>query len=71
MKFYSPKAHKRDPDRDGFTAEEVRSGTMFLYADVQCENCNHVMSLAAAGSSDRGKCTRWHPASVRLQQRTP
>ena len=58
MKFYPPKANKNDPDRNGLTEIEVRNGTMFLYADVQCHECNHTMSLANAGSIDNGKCNR-------------
>ena len=58
MKFYPPKASRRDPERDGFTHSEVATGKMFLYADVQCHDCKHVMSLANAGSIDNGKCNR-------------
>ena len=58
MKFYPPRATKRDPDRDGFTHQEVKSGAMFLYADVQCHDCKFVMSLAMAGSTDNGKCVK-------------
>lgn len=58
MKFYPPKATRNDPDRNGFTQDEVTSGRMFIYADVQCHDCKHVLPLAVAGSTDNGKCNR-------------
>ncbi len=58
MKFYPPKPSVYDPDRDGFTQHEVTTGQMFLHADVQCEDCKHVLPVAVAGSTDNGKCNR-------------
>lgn len=58
MKFYPPKATINDPDRDGFTRSEVLTGAMFLYADVQCHDCKHILPLAVAGSLDKGVCNR-------------
>lgn len=37
IKFF-PKAHGREEDR-GFTADEVRRGIPWIYADVNCDNC--------------------------------
>jgi ribosomal protein S27AE len=56
MKIY-PKHESREEDR-GFTAEEIRKNHHMLYADVTCERCGKVQSVAMAGSSDRGKCIK-------------
>lgn len=46
------------PPNEGFTADEIRRGIHWLYTDVKCEECGHVMSLAMSGSTDNGKCIR-------------
>lgn len=57
MKVYPyPKSIER-PD-GGFTFEDIKSGHHWLRADVQCEKCLYVQSLAMAGSVDNGKCIR-------------
>lgn len=57
MKFYPPK-YVENGLRDGFTYNQVVSGAMFVYADVQCQDCKHTLPLAVAGSTDNGKCNR-------------
>lgn len=42
----------------GFTAEEIRTGQHWLHADVTCEGCGKVQSLARAGSADNGRCIK-------------
>ena len=60
MKIY-PKhnipAGLTESDR-GFTAEEITRGDIWLYADVKCETCGKIQSLAMAGSTDNGKCIK-------------
>lgn len=34
------------PPPEGFTAEEMKSGHWALYADVACEDCKKVYSVA-------------------------
>lgn len=41
-----------------FTAEEIRRGEHWLYADVKCESCGKVQLLAMSGSTDNGKCIK-------------
>lgn len=50
MKFYPP--------TNKITKEDLTSGKVFVWADVKCEDCNHEMPLAMAGSIDNGKCVR-------------
>ena len=57
MKIY-PKHETTNEEDKGFTAEEIRRGIHWLYADVTCENCGKVQSLAIAGSVDNGKCIK-------------
>lgn len=56
MKFY-PKHNVLKEDA-GFTADEIRRNHHLLYADVTCEQCGKVQSLAAAGSISNGKCIK-------------
>lgn len=56
MKIY-PKPNGPKEER-GFTMEEIQRGIHMLYADVECERCGKVQSLAQAGSSDNGKCIK-------------
>ena len=56
MKIY-PKINVPE-EQAGYTAEEIRKGQHWLTTDVTCEECGKVQSLAAAGSTDRGKCIR-------------
>jgi ribosomal protein S27E len=57
MKLYPRHEASREADK-GFTAEEIRKGHHWLYADVECEDCGKVQSVAMAGSTDRGKCIK-------------
>lgn len=57
MKLYPKHEAKHEEDK-GFTAEEVRRGIHWLYADVKCEECGKVQSVAMAGSTDNGKCIK-------------
>jgi ribosomal protein S27E len=56
MKIY-PK-HDGPREQAGFTAEEIKRGIHWLYADVKCQECGKVQSLATAGSTDNGKCIK-------------
>lgn len=56
MKLY-PKHEFREENK-GFTAEEIRKGYHWLYADVRCIECGKIQSLAMAGSIDNGKCIK-------------
>lgn len=56
MKIY-PKSNGTEED-SGFTAEEIRRGIHWLYADVKCKDCGKEQSLAMAGSIDNGVCIR-------------
>ena len=40
----------------GFTADEIRRVEHWLRTDVECVDCGKVQSLAAAGSTDNGRC---------------
>lgn len=57
MKIY-PKTEFPNEEDKGFTAEDVRRGIIWLYADVECEVCGKVQSVAMAGSTDNGKCIK-------------
>lgn len=57
MKLY-PKHEFGSQEDKGFTAEEVRRGIHWLYADVTCTECGKVQSVAQAGSTDNGKCIK-------------
>lgn len=56
MKIY-PK-HNLPEGQNGFSAEEIRRGEHWLYADVKCQDCGKIQSLAMAGSIDNGKCIK-------------
>ena len=56
MKLY-PKHNGLEEER-GFTADEIRRNEYMLYADVVCEDCGKVQSVAMAGSSDNGRCIK-------------
>lgn len=57
MKLYPKHEASREEDK-GFTAEEIRKGHHWLYADVECVECGKVQSVAMAGSTDNGKCIK-------------
>lgn len=57
MKIY-PKHEPGDKKDRGFTADEIERGIHWLYADVTCEKCGKVQSVAMAGSTDNGKCIK-------------
>lgn len=57
MKLY-PKHEACNEQDKGFTAEEIRRGVHWLYADVTCVSCGKVQSVAMAGSTDNGKCIK-------------
>ena len=53
MKFYpKPNVPKEEA---GYTADEIRNGHHFLYADVTCEACGKIQSFAMA---HMGKCIK-------------
>lgn len=56
MKLY-PKPNVPE-DQAGLTAEEIRRGLHWLQVDVKCEDCGKEQSVAAAGSTDRGRCVK-------------
>lgn len=53
MKIYPD---PNNPHR-GFTEQEIRSGHIWLYADVKCEECGKEQSLASVGGHG-GKCIK-------------
>jgi hypothetical protein len=55
MKIY-PKTNE-PPETAGFTAEEIKKGHHWLYADVTCTVCGKLQSLAMAGGTP-GKCIK-------------
>jgi hypothetical protein len=57
VKIYPPRP---SPDRPegGFTADEVNRGEIWLHADLKCEECGWVASLANCGSIDNPKPCR-------------
>lgn len=55
MKIY-PKHNHHEEDA-GFTAEEIRLGHHWLYADVKCVDCGKVQSVAQVGGIG-GKCIK-------------
>ena len=55
IKLY-PKSGPNDED-NGFTAEEIRRGTPWLYADVTCPHCDKEQPVAATGGIG-GPCCR-------------
>lgn len=56
MKIY-PKHNERE-EYAGFTAEEIRKGHHWLYADVECEKCGKIQSLAMSQSTGHGRCIK-------------
>lgn len=58
MKIYPKRTGAFGEIQIGFSNEEIKDGTIYLFCDVECTNCGHIMTLADAGSTDNGKCTR-------------
>jgi len=54
MKIYTK--HSSKEEDAGFTAEEIRKGIHWLYADVICEECGKIQSLAMAHNDECIKC---------------
>ena len=38
--------HGPDEEENGFSAEDIRRGTHWLYTDVTCKNCGKVQPVA-------------------------
>ena len=38
----------------GFTEQDIKNGTIYLYIDVQCVDCNKIQSYAQS----QGKCIK-------------
>ena len=66
IKFY-PKFNGRAEDR-GFTADEIKRGDHWLYADVTCQNCGKVQPVAAT-SYVGGPCVRCGELTTNLSNR--
>ena len=47
------------PPPDGFSADDVRKGRMWLYADVECGHCGKVQPVAATQYVG-GPCVQCH-----------
>lgn len=54
MKIY-PKPNVPEGQDAGFTAEEVRSNQIMLYADVKCEDCGKEHALS---NTRNGRCIK-------------
>ena len=66
IKFY-PKFNGLAEDR-GFTAEEIKHGDHWLYADVTCPHCGKLQPVAATGYVG-GPCVQCGQPSMAIQEK--